>query len=211
MDNVFVPFDRDAEIQTTRRNLPHWEQPSVTYFVTFRTADSIPAFSLAALRTERSFFHKTHPKPWNPVTRQIYRRRFIGQIDRLLDKGHGSCPFRRSTLAQEMSHTLHFGDGERYTLDRYIVMPNHCYVLFKPGPNSSLKTVVQSWESYSAQQVNRLLRRRGSLWQTESFDHAVRSWLQLERHRLYIATNPVKAGLSSGEFLLGHGSGLVAG
>ena len=33
-------FDRDAEFQVHRRNLPHWTQSAVTYFVTFHLADA---------------------------------------------------------------------------------------------------------------------------------------------------------------------------
>ncbi len=37
-------FDSQAEIGTEwGHNLPHWRQGGVVYFVTFRTADSIPA------------------------------------------------------------------------------------------------------------------------------------------------------------------------
>ena len=39
---VFRAFDPDAEIEITYRDLPHWFQPGVAIFVTFRTFDSLP-------------------------------------------------------------------------------------------------------------------------------------------------------------------------
>ena len=38
----FQGFDTYGELKTYSRNLPHWRQDGATYFVTFRTADSIP-------------------------------------------------------------------------------------------------------------------------------------------------------------------------
>ncbi len=42
---------------------------------------------------------------------------------------------------------------------------------------------------------NRILRRRGSFWQHESYDHVVRDEREYERILAYIVNNPVKAGL----------------
>ena len=38
----FELFNPDGELRVTRGNLPHWYQPGATYFITFRTADSLP-------------------------------------------------------------------------------------------------------------------------------------------------------------------------
>ena len=38
----FELFDHKRELRITTGNLPHWFQPGVTYFITFRTEDSIP-------------------------------------------------------------------------------------------------------------------------------------------------------------------------
>jgi type I restriction enzyme R subunit len=63
----------------------------------------------------------------------------------------------------------------------------------------SLAGVLKSWKGYTAREINQRLGRRGALWMDESFDHAVRSVVQLERFRRYIAENPLKAGLGSHE------------
>ncbi len=40
---TFEFYDPAMDVRVTAGNLPHWFQPGVTYFITFRTADSLPA------------------------------------------------------------------------------------------------------------------------------------------------------------------------
>ena len=54
-------FDPEADFQVYRRNLPHWRQAGVKYFVTFRLADSLPTQKLAALKEEKRTLAR--PKP----------------------------------------------------------------------------------------------------------------------------------------------------
>ena len=52
----------------------------------------------------------------------------------------------------------------------------------------------------SSHSVNKLLKRRGSLWIDESFDHLIRSEEDFEAKTLYIiATNTVETGARSPE------------
>jgi putative transposase len=39
---TFEFFDPKEDVRVDEGNLPHWYQPGVTYFVTFRTEDSVP-------------------------------------------------------------------------------------------------------------------------------------------------------------------------
>ena len=47
-----------------RRNLPHWEQPGATYFVTFRLARRNPAALTTAMERGMATWRKFHPEPW---------------------------------------------------------------------------------------------------------------------------------------------------
>lgn len=61
---------------------------------------------------------------------------------------------------------------------------------------SPLAKIMHSLKSYTANEANRILNRRGEqFWQPESYDHWVRDDNELERIVEYIAFNPVKAGL----------------
>jgi hypothetical protein len=64
-------FDPEALTQVRRGKLPHWTQPDVTYFVTFRLADSLPATKLSALREERDLWFKSHPVPLSDADKNI--------------------------------------------------------------------------------------------------------------------------------------------
>ncbi len=52
----FVGFDFSNRLKSTERNLPHWNQDEVAYFVTFRTADSIPAGKIEEIKYEREMW-----------------------------------------------------------------------------------------------------------------------------------------------------------
>ena len=39
---MFELFDPQGDLRITASNLPHWYQPAVTYFVTWRIEDSSP-------------------------------------------------------------------------------------------------------------------------------------------------------------------------
>jgi hypothetical protein len=47
----------------------------------------------------------------------------------------------------------------------------------------------------SSHTVNKLLRRRGTLWEPESFDRVIRSDTDFEAKMIYILANPVNARL----------------
>ena len=55
---------------------------------------------------------------------------------------------------------------------------------------------------YTARKINDQLSRQGELWQSETFDHIVRSERQFEYLQSYIADNPKRANLRENEYLL---------
>jgi len=79
-------------------------------------------------------------------------------------------------------------------------MPNHVHVLVMPLKNIGLCKVLHTWKSFTANPINRILQRRGKLWQSESYDHILRSPEAFQRIREYILNNPVKAKLREGEY-----------
>ncbi|MEY2585438.1 MAG: carbamoyl-phosphate synthase large subunit, partial [Verrucomicrobiota bacterium] len=199
---MFRAFDEHAALQRTRRNLPHWEQEGATYFVTFRLADAVPAELAGQWREELEKWHEVHPEPWNALTRQEYRKRFLQPREDWLDAGHGSCALRDAQAGQIVANALRHFNGTRYHLDGFVVMPNHVHAIVQPLPGHSLKSIVRSWKTFSAREINKTLGRTGTLWMQESFDRIVRDWHSLVRSREYIARNPEKARLRSGEFVL---------
>lgn len=86
-------------------------------------------------------------------------------------------------------------DGRRIDLDAAVVMPNHVHALFRILDGSLLENILRSIKSYSAREINRLMGRRGRLWQDERFDHIVRDQSSWQGKIDYIRQNPVRKGL----------------
>jgi REP element-mobilizing transposase RayT len=205
----FQPFEREADFEIYRINLPHWRQPGSTYFVTWRLVDSLPQVKLDALHAERIAWLRAHGIPdggdiaaLSAKHRTEYHRLFTARIHEWLDAGMGACHLRAPRCAAPVAEALRHFDGDRYALDAFVVMPNHVHALVAPAPGWRLEQVLHSWKGYTSNVLNRLLGRRGALWQQESWDHIVRSAAHLEHFRRYIRENPVKAGLPEGEFVL---------
>lgn len=55
--------------------------------------------------------------------------------------------------------------------------------------------ISHSIQSFTANECNKLIGARGAFWQTETYDHVVRSDEELQRATQYVENNPVKAGL----------------
>jgi putative transposase len=91
-------------------------------------------------------------------------------------------------------------------LDAFVIMPNHVHGIVAfvgaglalPGDKGAassaptLGDVVRAFKSLSAIRVNCLLRRSGSLWQRNYYEHVIRNERELDRIREYIATNPLR-------------------
>src|SRR5204862_3963853 len=92
--------------------------------------------------------------------------------------------------------------GERYWLDAFVVMPNHVHVLVQPKPGHSLSSILHSWKSFSAHAIKESFKHQANVWMQESHDRIVRDRSALENYRAYIASNPEKANLREGEFIL---------
>ena len=208
----FDLFDPMAPVSVTRRALPHWYQTGVTYFVTFRTADSMPAEVIDEWRANRDQWLRAQGLDADDPTWKLrllhlprelqseYSRKFNGEFHRLLDSGHGECLLRHPDVREVVVSALKYFDGQRYHLAAFVVMPNHVHLLLGLIGDNTTTGICYSWKKFTATRINRLLRRTGHFWQGESFDHIVRSPEQFDYLVRYIANNPAKAALKTGEF-----------
>jgi REP element-mobilizing transposase RayT len=210
---MFELFDPQDDVRITSGNLPHWYQPGVTYFVTFRTDDSLPNEVSERWHRERDDWLRRHginplAADWKasfsrlPNSQQYQFHKTISEeYLALLDKGHGECALRRRELAQIVATSLSHFDGQRYYLGDFVVMPNHVHLLVGLVGDTDIEKQCYSWKKFTAGQINRSLGRRGRFWQEECFDHFVRSADHFERFRHYIAENGPKARLRPDEYL----------
>jgi putative transposase len=208
----FEIFDPHCEVRITQGNLPHWFQPGVTYFITFRTEDSMPR-NVADLwyHSRNEWLARHHINPTYPNWQQELdklpinqRREFHSTFSReylaYLDQGHGACVLKRADLSGIVAKSLLHFEGERYRMGDFVVMPNHVHLLVCLLESTDLQEQCYSWKKFTATQINQLLSRRGRFWQEESFDHLVRSPEEFEHLQRYIAENPTKASLRQGEY-----------
>ncbi len=205
-------FDPSAKTEITHGHLPHWEQLNAFYFITWRTADSIPKEVFERWHVERETWLRSHGiepslEDWQrelemlpePQHQEFYRL-FTAKWHGMLDECHGECVLRQSPLSQIVEDSLRHFDEERYRLEAFVVMPNHVHVLAGIPGRGAMKRLCRGWKNFTAREINRALGRRGQFWQWESFDHLVRSPASLENFREYILNNPVKARLREGEY-----------
>lgn len=210
---MFELFDPKADFQITAgSNLPHWYQPGVTYFVTFRTDDSIPAEVSRRWYAERNHWLEqqgiqTTDERWRAqfealplVQRKCFHETFSRQYMENLDKGWGACVLRQSELSKIIADSLLHFDGSRYHLGDFVVMPNHVHLLVCLLGETNILKQCYSWKKFTAGKINRVLGTSGRFWQEESFDHLVRSPEQFEAIQRYISENPKL--LKQGEYHL---------
>ena len=209
---VFGLFDPSAETDRSERDLPHWFQPEVAVFVTFRTADSLPKSALARMQAEVRDWLLRHGIPFPPnlplpdageVTanlRQQYRQLKNRLFQWELDSCHGECLLREQKYSKIVMQSLRHFDGVRYDLDCAVVMPNHVHALVQFRPPTTCKKQCRSWLTYTARILNQQLGRSGPFWQSEAFDHLVRTVEQFEFLQRYIRQNGPQAKLNPGEY-----------
>jgi REP element-mobilizing transposase RayT len=89
----------------------------------------------------------------------------------------------------------------KFDLRVAVVMPDHVHMIFTPLVNEpameiySLAEIMDAVKGTSAHKVNKVLSRKGRLWQPESFDHVLRSSENLDAKIIYVLENPVRLGL----------------
>jgi type I restriction enzyme R subunit len=188
-------LDPRAEIDNTPRNLPHWRQPGVTYFVTFHLADSLPQEKLISLQKDRQQFLLEHPEPWSEETRHAWNQTFSQRIHDWLDAGYGAYLLKDPIAGQIVASAMKHFDKDRYDLLAYVVMPNHVHALLTPQNGHTLDQILHSWKSFSATEINKTLHHQGPVWQKETYDHIVRNPQALWSIANYIVKNPSKVGI----------------
>ena len=195
-------FNPYADIRFTANRLPHWQQESGVYFVTFRLADAIPYKLRTQWESEREVWLSLHPEPWTAEVEHEYHERFSGAIERWLDAGHGSCILRRRECGQIVAMALRNFDGNRAAIISAAVMPNHVHAVFVQNSDWPLEKLLRSWKSFTSRKINSLLGRDGSLWQRDYFDRLVRDQKHFANCIRYVRRNPEKARLRSSEYIL---------
>jgi putative transposase len=116
-------FDPTQPFSVTYGELPHWEQEGATYFITFRTADSLPVSVVELLTRQRDDWLRRNginpdSEDWVAALRLLshdlqraFHREYATKLEAALDQGHGACVLRDRKLAKIVSDSLLHFDG----------------------------------------------------------------------------------------------------
>ena len=182
-------YNPNKEILKGSSKLPHWEQDGVAYFITFRLADSLPQKLLHKLKVEKEKWLNQHPKPRSAETDQEYHKLFSAKIEQWNDQGHGACELKSPEVREILKRKLVSTVQENGTLYSFVIMPNHVHFC-ATVPKGELSTTMMKLKGGSAVEINRHLKRTGSLWQRDYFDRMIRDQRHFQRVLRYIAANP---------------------
>ena len=215
--DLFRFFDPLADWDVVERALPHWMQDQTVTFITWRTWDSIPADAAERWRKERNQWLNQRNlelpaskraaefssllKTISPECRKQYYRLFSARWESWLDDCHGECQLRNPELSKIVADSLLFFDNARYLPTDFVVMPNHVHALVAFKNRQAILDQCKSWKHFTAKEINKRLLRKGHFWESDSFDHLVRSEEQWYWLRRYIRDNPIRAALKSGEYV----------
>ncbi|MEP7212528.1 MAG: transposase [Acidobacteriota bacterium] len=162
----------------SRGYLPHLDADEECQFVTFRLFDSLPQVVLEKWAAEG-------------ISDALLRKR----SEVYLDAGYGECWLKLPAVAAKVRDAIFYHAGKKFDLISWVIMPNHVHLLISMRAKEHLPEVMHSIKSFSAQDANKHLKRKGQFWMHESFDRYIRDYRHYAAVVKYIENNPVKAGL----------------
>ena len=194
-------------------NLPHYQQPGQAYFMTWCLKNSVPPKALARyikkLEELKSEIENARKQQNNQqrmmLLEQDYRtlrRQYMKAFDDLLHlQTEPVINLSKSEYTDIIAGALHFFENDKLRNYAYCIMPNHVHWVFltlekdKKGFSVYVEDIMHSVKRHTANKINKLENRKGTLWQKESFDVTIRDDKHLYRAIEYILNNPIAARL----------------
>ncbi|NDP19482.1 MAG: hypothetical protein GZ091_00160 [Paludibacter sp.] len=194
-----------------RRHLPHFQQSGQAYFVTWCIKDAVPhkalesyAIQLKNIRNliDNEKINTADDEKISDLKIEYFRirKKYMKAYDDLL---HLQTEFivnlSKEENTQAIINALCFWEGKRIENYALCVMSNHVHWVFRVLDNDEigepiyLQDILQSVKRFSANQINKLENRTGTIWQNESYDTTIRDNLHLHNAINYTIENPVSA------------------
>ena len=196
-----------------RRHLPHFQQSGQAYFVTYCLKDAVPpkaleSYSIKLKQLSSDIDSAKSNKADEKIISElkieysIVRKKYMKAFDELLHlQTEYIVDLSKQENTQVIIDTLCFWEGKRIENYAICVMSNHVHWVFRVldtdenGEPIYLQDILQSVKRFSANQINKLERKTGSLWHNESYDTTIRDDLHLHNAINYTIENPFSAGL----------------
>lgn len=201
------------------RNLPHFHPKDTPIFITSRLVNSIPLDKLALLRknyeNELEILYSTQSGS-DKFRSKIYnlQKKYFGKYDDLLDSMlSGPDWLKNDSIAELVWNKIYSFNKTKFELISLSILYNHFHLVIHPNKNTSVsktnlkgKTrnyliadILRLIKGSTSFEANKILKRKGSFWHHESYDHYVRDEFELARINQYVLQNPLKAGLIGSE------------
>jgi len=184
----------------------------------FRLSGSLPVRIIQELQDKRDIYYDKIKKVTDPSQRKKiikdFQFNYFNKYDSILNSNStGPAWLKNDSIASVVKHVLHKHDNKEYILWAYTIMSNHVHAIlefvhkepFYPTEFQSiyfynakftpLSNVLRLIKGYTARIGNEILKRKGSFWQHESYDHVIRDEDEFENSIWYVLNNPVSAGI----------------
>ena len=187
MDDFSNPYyDKDEAKTVTVGHLPHISERQKLYAVTFRLHDSLPHGTVRAYMEDckRTFGDDT---PSFKTKREVLLHE---KMMTAMDAGYGECLLKDKDARNIVEEAFEHVDNNMAMVHAYVIMPNHVHVVIETLGGTDIQQVMHSLKSYTAQKINTLMLREGSVWQREYFDRIIRNEAHYINAINYIRDNP---------------------
>ena len=196
-----------------RKHLPHFQQPGQSYFITWCLKDAVPSkalesytFQLRQIKSEIEIAQKDQRDEQilsELKTKQtIIRNKYMKAYDDLLHiQTKMIIDLSKDENKRIMLDALRFWEGKRLENYAICVMSNHIHWVFRvydkneKGEPVWLQDILQSVKRFTAIELNKHENRKGTVWNSESYDTTIRNSQHLYNAINYTLQNPVSAGL----------------
>jgi len=196
-----------------RRHLPHFQQPGQAYFVNWSLKDAVPPLALESYSIQlKQLSSEIDIAKENKADQKVIgslkiefsrvRKKYMKAFDDLLHlQTEYIVDLSKEENSQIIINALCYWEGLHLENYAICVMTNHVHWVFRlfdkdeNGEPIYLQDIMQSIKRFSANQINKLETRTGTLWHNESFDTTIRDDLHLHNAINYTIDNPVSAGL----------------
>jgi putative transposase len=101
-------------------------------------------------------------------------------------------------------------EKQRMQVHEFVFMPDHFHLLLTPGESVSLEKAMQFIKGGFSFRAKREISLNGEVWQKGFNEHRIVDVADFAKHRDYIHSNPVGAGLAVRPELFPHSSARLA-
>ncbi len=162
-----------------RKRLHHYSKINTYQFITFRTKNSVDDYILRLKDNDT----------YSESQKQL-------KIDKHLDKSEVGRLLNEKVIDLIHDYTKSL-EPKYYKLICISIMPNHIHLLIKQ--NQQLEQIMQKLKGGLSFQINKILERKGTLWDSNYFDKVIRDEKHFQLTYNYIKHNAVKANLKDAD------------